>query len=689
MLGEGKNLSPRHQLPSPPANFTGRDKELAELETERPSNRAVGVITPLRHIALQGMGGVGKTALATVLAHKLKRRFPDAQLCLNLHGADLEHCPPAKPAEAMQSIIHAFRPETKLPDELDKLTPIYNGVLNDAGHVLLFLDDVADAEQIRPLMPPANCLLLVTSRMHLSLPGLVSFNIDCLLPEKSQELLLKLTPRIKGYEKEVAELCGHLPLALEVFAGVVENNRLYSVPDLLERLRKQPGELTKADAAFQASFDLLKDDLPRYLRLLAIFPTDFNLIAAAAVWGAKKNSASEAMQTLTSAGLVEYNEANGRFHLHDLVRQFCDGKLNDAERTAAKLRYAEYYRDVCAESDRLYKKGGENMLRGLELFDRERMHIEAAFEWLQSQKDKESATLLVSLLDVTGDTGNLRFHPRQRIGWLDNQLLASRLIKDRKAECKALGYLGVASFELGDARKAIEFYNEALTISREIKYRRGESGGLGNLGRAQDSLAERDKAISFYEEALAIDRETGDRGGEAGSLNNLGNIYDGMGDPHRAVELFNEALSISIEIGNKRLEATILANLGIVYSLLDDIHKAIKFYEQSLILSREIHDQYTEGLVLTKLGDAFAQSFNDNRRAMDFYDQALLLHREIGNLRGEGQVLCCYAIALNALGDRMQAIAASEKSLEILEAIEDSNVGVVRENLAMWRAAKP
>jgi tetratricopeptide (TPR) repeat protein len=682
--GKNKNFSPRHQLPSPPANFIGRDEELAELEKELASNRKVGATFSVKHIALLGIGGVGKTALATVLADNLKKRYPDAQLCLNLHGANLEHSPPVKPAEAMQSIIHAFRPEAKLPKELDKLTPIYNGVLNDAGNVLLFLDNAADAEQIRPLLPPANCLMVVTSRTQISLPGLVSFNIDCLQPEKSQELLLKLTPRIKGHEKEVAKLCGYLPLALEVFAGVVENNILYSVPNLLERLRKQPGELTKVDAAFQASYDLLQDDLPWCLRLLAIFPASFNLAAAAAVWKEKENSAPETMQKLVSTGLVECNKTNDRFRLHDLVRQFCDGKITEAERTAAKLRFAGYYRDVCVEIVRLYKMGGENMLRSLELFDRERTHIEAAIDWLLSQKEKEPATLLVSLIDTIADIGTLRFHPHQRISWLESQLLTSRLFKYRNAECKALGNLGVAYADLGNARKAIDFFNQALAISREINYRRGESGALGNLGLAYHHLGEDDKAISFYEQALAIDRETGDREGEGGLLNNLGDIYEGMGEPHRAAELFNEALSIGIEIGNKRLEAVALANLGIVYSILDDIHKAIKFYEQSVMIIREIHDQGVEGLVLMKLGNAY-ELLNDYDNAVDFYNQALLLQREVGDLRGEGATLCSYGVALNALGDRTQAIAATEKSLEILEAIEDPNVGVVRENLAKWR----
>jgi tetratricopeptide (TPR) repeat protein len=483
-----------HQLPAKPAHFIGRDEDLAELEKQLTSAHKSGATISGKHAGLQGMGGVGKTALASVLAHNLKDHYPDAQLYLNLRGADPDHRPPVKPVEAMQIIIHAFQPEAKLPEELDKLAAIYHGVLNDAGRVMLFLDNAADADQIRPLLPPANCLLLVTSRTHFSLPGMAARNIDCLPPEESQALLLTLAPRIKSHEKETAELCGHLPLALEVFAGVVNDKNLYPVPDLLERLRKQPGKLTKADAAFQVSYEMLENDLRRRWSLLAVFPVSFDLPAAAAVWKEKENSALEAMQTLANASLVEWNQANGRFRLHDLVRQFSDGKLTDSERTAAKLHYAEHYRDVINASDELYKKGGENVLCSLELFDRERTHIEAAFEWLQSRKDQKSATLFATTVDLMGNAGSLRFYPRQRMNWLESQLLASRLIKDRKAECKAIGYLGVAYADLGDARKAIEFFNQSLAISREIAYRRGESGSLGNLGLAHAHLGEQDRS---------------------------------------------------------------------------------------------------------------------------------------------------------------------------------------------------
>ncbi|MSU57963.1 MAG: tetratricopeptide repeat protein [Pedosphaera sp.] len=680
------HASPLHQLPPPPAAFTGRDEELADLEKKLTTDHAAGAtISGKQHAGLQGLGGVGKTALATVLAHRLQDRYPDAQLYLNLRGADPDHRPPVTSVEAMQTLIHVFRPEARLPDSLDQLTPWYHSVLNDAGRVLLLLDNAADADQVRPLLPPANCLLIVTSRAQFQLPGLATRNIDCLAPAKSQELLLKLSARFYGVAKEAAELCGHLPLALEVFAGAVNGRNLSSVRELLDRLRAGKDKLSAVDATFQLSYELLADDLRGYWVRLAVFSASFDLPAAAAVWSVGLDDvARDVLQVFVNASLVEYNQSNGRFRLHDLVRQFCDGKLNEAQRIAARLRHARHYCSVGATTDKLYQQGGENVRLGVELFDRERTHLEAAFDWLQTRRDQETAALLVELVDAVAYTGGLRFHPRQRIRWLEGQLAAARITKNRGAEGAALGNLGNAYAALGDARKAIEFHEQALVIAREIGDRRGEGAALGNLGHAYAALGDARKAIEFHEQALVIAREIGDRRGEGQDLGNLGSAYFALGDARKAIEFYEQQLVIGREIGDRRGEGTALGNLGIAYRNLGDTRKAIEFYEQALVVFREIGDRRGEGNALGNLGNAYA-ALGDARKAIEFYEQHRDIAREIGDRRGAGNALWNSALALDQLGDRAQAMVRAEEALRIREAIEDPNAAQVRAQLAKWR----
>ncbi|MGD0813501.1 MAG: tetratricopeptide repeat protein [Verrucomicrobiota bacterium] len=584
-----KAISAVHQLPAAPAAFTGREEELGYLETALAKQGNIGVAISASGVGIQGMGGVGKTALATVLAHRLKDKYPDAQICLNLRGFDPMGRKPMPPAEAIQSIIHCFQPEAKLPETTEDLTPIYNSVLNEAGRVLLFLDNAANAGQVQLLLPPPNCLLLVTSRNQFSLPGLVTRNIDCLPPEKSRELLLKISPRIKGHEATAAEICGHLPLALEIFAGVVSDKTLHPVKELVARLRKEDMKLGQVEAAFQVSYALLEEPLRGCWLLLSIFPASFDLPAAAAIWGMETKVSRDIMQTLLKGSLVETDEARIRFRLHDLVRRFCNGKMNDAERDTAMMRYARHYERVGRVANQLYHKGRDDVLRGLELFDRERIHIEAAYEWLVPKRDEAAAALLITLVDAVVFTGLiLRFHPRQSIRWLEAQRGAARITKNRSAEGWALGNLGIAYSDLGEPRRAIECLDQALVITREMGYQQGEGKILGNLGLAYLASSEASKAIEFYERQLVITRKLDDQHGKANALGGLGNSYADLGEMSKALAFYDQALVIHRAMGDRRGEATDLYDSALVLNQLGDLVQAIARAEAALNICEAI-----------------------------------------------------------------------------------------------------
>ena len=436
-----------HQLPPPPGAFTGRESELAELERLLTTSESSGVTIVGVRAALQGMAGVGKTALAVVLAHRLKIGYPDAQLFVNMRGADPERRQPLTPAEVMQTVIRCFHPEARLPDSLDALHPLYCAVLQEHDRrILLLLDNAAGAEQIAPPVPPPNCLLLVTSRRQFSLPGLSTRGIDCLRQNESAALLRRLAPRLNQHIPEAADLCGHLPLAIEVFAGVVNNKHTYPVSELLARFRAKQERLEEVEAAFELSYDLLSEDQRHRWCLLSVFPGSFDVSAASTVWGrdsqevasptsihiltANQEETRAQLQDLVNANLVEWNNANRRFRLHDLMRHFCDSKLPEDDRAAAQHRLAVHFYGVLRESGKLYHEGGEAALRGLAGFDAERVSIEAgqaraaaAFASLAAGTEvpdflkaarlcAEYANAGVSLLD-------LRHNPAQRIAWLE------------------------------------------------------------------------------------------------------------------------------------------------------------------------------------------------------------------------------------------------------------------------------
>jgi predicted ATPase len=332
-----KALAPTrlHEVPRPPADFTGREDELKELLT----SIEVGGVTIS---GLQGMGGIGKTALALKLVELLKPRYPDAQFYLDLKGASTQ---PFTVTEALAHVVRAYHPAAKLPDSESELRGLYLSVL-DGQRALLLMDNAADAEQVEPLIPPGGCLLLVTSRQHFTVPGLAAKNLDTLSAADARNLLLTIAPRIETQADEIASLCGYLPLALRLAATAMVNYRNLSPADYVQRLRDRQQRLRLIDASLSLSYELLSEELRKRWYWLAVFPDTFAGDAAAALWEVEVGQAKYILGELMATSLVEWNETSGRYHLHDLARLFADSKLSDEERNIGFKRYATHYKDV-------------------------------------------------------------------------------------------------------------------------------------------------------------------------------------------------------------------------------------------------------------------------------------------------------------------------------------------------------
>jgi len=655
-------LSAPYQLPTPPADFTGREKELDELRKAiRSGNVAIS--------GLKGMGGVGKTALALVLADEMKPYYPDGQIYLDLLGTTT----PFSPAKAMEHVIRSFHPDSKLPEDAAQISPLYHSVLTDKK-VLLLMDNARDSKQVEPLIPPRGCFLFVTSRQHIELPGLHATRLDTLPPKDAENLLLSICRRITDKAGALAKACGYLPLALRLAASALNEHETISVESYLERLSdtaRKSKEL--AEPALATSYDLLSDDTKRAWRQLAVFPSTFDSAAAAAVWGVGLETAEDLLGALVSFSLVEWNPQARRAHLHDLARDFATSRLNGdpQEERAARLRHAAHYASVIRAADDTYDKGGDNVLKGLAFFDLERTNIETGFKWACVSLDADDAAKVCNDYGCAWSILELRQHPgAERIPWFEAALAAARMLSDRQSEGNHLCGLGLAYADLGDARKAIEHYEKHLAIAREIGDRGGEGAALNNLGLAYADLGDARKAIEYYEQYLAIAREIGNRRGEGIALGNLGNAYKNLGDARKAIEYYEQYLAIAREIGFRRGEGNALGSLGLAYAHLGDTRKAIEYYEKRISIAREIGDRRGEGAALGNLGVAY-KNLGDARKAIEYYERRIAIAREIGDRRGECTALYNMASQLYKLGRRAEAIPLAEASLAIHEAIED------------------
>jgi len=120
---------------------------------------------------------------------------------------------------------------------------------------------------------------------------------------------------------------------------------------------------------------------------------------------------------------------------------------------------------------------------------------------------------------------------------------------------------GAGKLHHGEARRAIEYYEQALVIYRDFGERRGEAAVLGDLGIAYATLGDVHNAIGYFEQVLAVSREVGDRRAEAKALNNLGLAYADLGEVRHAIEYYEQDLAIVREIGDRSGEASSLMNI--------------------------------------------------------------------------------------------------------------------------------
>jgi tetratricopeptide (TPR) repeat protein len=635
-------LNALHSLPPPPADFTGRVEDLREL---RDAIEAGGVTIS----GLLGQGGVGKTALALKLAEKLIPQHPDAQIYTDLRGVSEK---PLTSAEAMAYVIRAFQPEARVPEDENELGTLYRSILH-GKKALLLMDNARDAAQVKPLIPPAGCALLVTSRHHFTLPGLKAKNLETLPPPDAKELLLRIAPRIDGEAETIAKLCGYLPLALRLAATALAERSDVEPADYTRRLAEEKNRLKmlagsgeSVEASINLSYGLLDSETQKRWRMLAVFPDTLDAPAAASVWEADTDAAQDTLSRLTQYSMLEWNDRAKRYRLHDLMRHFASERLQASEREQAALRHSIYYLAVLENADKLYRRGGESLMRALALFDGERGNVYAGQAWAADHwaKDQEVAQLCNDYPDRGTNVLLLRQRPREQIRWREVALNAARQLKDRAAEGRHLGNLGIAYDALGETSRAIGYHDLDLAVAREIGDRRGEGSALGNLGVAYRRLGETHRAIGYHEQALVIYREIGDRLGEGLGLGNLGIAYKDLGDYQHAIEYYERALVIHREIGDRQSEGRDFGNLGIAHKNLGDYHRAIEYYEQQLAIAREIGDR-----------------------------------------RGEANALWNTSLSLDELGERKQAIEHAEASLRIREEIEDPHAEIVRKQLEQWR----
>ncbi len=580
-----------HQLRAPVSDFVGREKEIADLIDALRKGESAGIS------GISGMGGIGKTELALLVANRLRPDYSDAQLFIDMRGtADR----PLAAADALAACVRAFMgADAKLPEDLGELIKLYRSSL-DGKRALILLDNAADSAQVRPLLPPSGCALLVTSRETLALPGMKRLTLEQLQPQEARDLLTGIAPRTPpDIADRICYLCGYLPLAIRAAGSLLDittdldpavyATQLHDERERLTHIGKEGVDLD-VEASLELSYARLQPEAARVFRQLAVFPASFDATAEEEIC---QDTGHSHLSDLLRRNLILYNNETTRYRLHDLARLFADSRLSDEERDAVQQRHATHYIVVLGKANKLYLEGGEAFIRGLALFDLEWANIQAGRSWADSHAsgDNVAARLCADYPTDGIYLLYLRQHPRELIGWLEKALSSAQKLSDRASEQNNLVNLGSAYAVIGKYQHAIKIYEQALVIARDFKDRLAESQSLGNIGNTYRMLGKQRLAIEYLEQCLAIAQELRNRRIEGAALTNLGNVYDDLGDTSRAIKFYEQALAIAQETGDLFSESQELWNMSMALNTLGNRDQAIAYAEAALRISEQIGDE--------------------------------------------------------------------------------------------------
>ncbi|MEU2856550.1 ATP-binding protein [Streptomyces syringium] len=675
--------------------FCGREPELQRLFDA--ALRAAQADQVVAVHAVDGMPGVGKTALATHAGHRLAGHFPDGQLFLDLHG-HTEGQLPVEPADALASLLGTIGVAPHfLPTAIEDRSALWRGLLSDK-RLLLILDNAVGRAQVEPLLPGAvGCLVIVTSRRRLTALQGVPIPLAHLSPAEAKQMFVRLAPQAAADSAGVLELVGmvgHLPLAIAMLAGLFNGHPTWQTRDLLTRLRAGKNtlkHLRAEDRAMTATFDLSYQSLPvdqqRLLRLLGLHPgEDIDGYAAAALAGVSLGDATEQLEALYNDHLVE-EPSYGRYRMHDLVRQYARELVAadpSTEREAALNRLLSYYQSAAALADRYLTRHTRTAPPSLDTNAAvpDINGLSDAADWMQAERSNVVACIQYALAQqqydrVVGLTDTVASLFRGDGPW--NQALtlhttalgAARATGDRLAEIAVLLDLGVLQWFTGDLAKARASLEQGLTLSRAIGHQLGEANCLAELGAVLQSDAEYEESCAALEEALQIFEGLDDRLGQANALTHLSASFWLMGRHQTAPALLDRALALYRELGQRIGEAVALSDLGAQREGLGDPEGALEALTEALEISRGLHHRRGEANALTRLGSV-RHTLGDTPGAMAALETALAIFRELGHRLGQAKALNRMGTVLLDSGRPTEARSSHERALALSHAADSA-----------------
>jgi DNA-binding SARP family transcriptional activator/Tfp pilus assembly protein PilF len=649
-------LVPR-QLPAATTLFVGRAAELDRLDALHRAGETTVVIT--------GPAGAGKTTLALRWAHARAADFPDGQLFLDMRGFDGGEVMAA--AEALPLLLQGLgcRPQD-IPSTVDGQSARYRTLLAERRLLLVF-DDVADAAQIRDLLPgTALTSTLVTSRTRLA--GLAAargarvVTCDVLTPGESVALIGRAVGAARAAAEptavaRLAELCDHLPLALCVAASRIAEDdgqggvgRLVAELSERGRLARLGADGTAVGSALDASYRTLAGTERAVLRSLGLAPGTGRSIAAIAA-GAGRDEATTHDALRAAARLHLARPAGpGRFGWHDLIHEYAVQRLHaeeaEANRRAGLDRLLDHYLGTAVEAARAsgwYEPGPPLWPAGSVAGARPFPGPDAAHAWFDAEWEDIAVVLARVaetgprrpawlLVDALRDLLLSRRPAADYLRVAAVALRAAELDADLAGRAAMMAALGRAKWRAADLPGAAADFAGAGRLAAAAGWPAGEAHAVHGEGLALKRLGRLEEAQEHYRRAADLYRSVGDARAEAVSLNSLGAVLLTRGRLGEAEEALHRALPLTRRT-DEHLRALMLSNLGTVSRERAEFATALSQLDEGLRAADACGSAYARALLLEIVGHVHADAGRPGQ-ARSAFEESVALARRTENQAG-------------------------------------------------------
>ncbi|WP_183095452.1 ATP-binding protein [Nocardioides stalactiti] len=681
------------ELPPAHDHFTGRTLELAGVLEAAVRKDGLPPV-----VALEGMGGIGKTTLATHAAHRLVRTglYPDGQLVVNLRGFD-DTLPPVEPAAVLGAFLRSLGvPGSQLAGlDLSARRTRFRDLMS-GRRVLILLDNAASAEQVAPLLPAtSSCVVLVTSRRTLEEVATARTRLTTF---STQEALAVLRASV-GSERieaelssavELIELVGALPLAIDLVAARISATPSWSLADHVARLQdaREHYHLEHGvEVALRSSYRGIGEDHRTLLRALALHAgTTFDAYTAAALGGAVLTATQQLLDDLVE-GCLLVRDAD-RFEMHDLVRTFAIGRAYDEDpssvRRAAIRRSLATYGHAAHAAALLHTPEAATWMLEPQgepgatpsLADADEAAAWFGSEWTnlissglqaldEGCPDVAAQIVLAVLryLDVAGHTEAterlleevaqatdglararcltalvLSLFPQARYADAERPLLDAleeyRHLGDASGESAVLNNLGLVYQNLGRAELAADMFGSAATLAVRIGDAGREMRPLLNLGEVAAQLGRDDEALAHLRRADTIAAGLGDPARRTETRLALGELLLGQGRLEEARVELDHAGVLAAQTGFTELEVYVLSGLGTVHAGLGASDVALAHHERARSTARDAGLTRAEIDALMAYGETLVD-LGLATLAVDLFTIAAERAAEAGSVRAE------------------------------------------------------